>query len=177
MTKTELESFITEINSALGDVHLRLITATPAFLETAKKLAEEALAQLEPDGSAIPFDVIVASYHHHLPMLPKVKNLTETRRRQLRRRWAEDKERQNVDWWARYFKSAARSDFLCGRDTRATRPWMADFDFFLQPKSMTKILEGAYGIGTGAKEIVQDDYLTGIMSEQRNRAARVGSAE
>jgi hypothetical protein len=174
MTKAELESFIEGVISLqVGGINWRLTE----ILATAKKLGEEALAQLEPATPEVPADGIVALYHRYLPMLPRVKNLTEMRRRHLKRRWADDKERQNLEWWAQYFKSAARSDFLCGRDIRATRAWKADFDFFLQDKSMTKILEGAYGIGTDTKETVQDEYLAGIMSEQRRRATRVGNAE
>jgi hypothetical protein len=35
-----------------------------------------------------------------------------------------------------------RTPFLCGENDRG---WKADFDFFLQPKSFTRILEGSYG--------------------------------
>jgi hypothetical protein len=165
-TKSSVTGLIAEIKAEIeledpaGPWHLSpdLVTRVLAFLES----------QLEADAPPIPFDDIIAAYHNYLPTLAKVSKLTDQRRRQLARRWAEDKTRQSVVWWANYFVRASRSDFLMGREQRG-RNWRADFDFFLQPKSMTKIIEGAYGIAE-ARPI--SDVFDSIRNETANRVAR-----
>lgn len=46
-----------------------------------------------------------------------------------------------LDEWMRAFAALERSAFCRGENDRG---WRADFDFLLQPKSFTKLLEGAY---------------------------------
>jgi hypothetical protein len=127
-----------------------------------------------PNPMLVPYAEIVAAYHKQLPMLAKVSKLTDQRRRQLARRWAEDKERQNISWWDRYFARGATSDFLTGARSTGRSDWKADFDFFLQPKSMIKILEGAYGI-TNARATGQSDYLASVRHEQKKRLERTAA--
>lgn len=74
--------------------------------------------------------------------LPKAKSLTDTRRRQLRARLKAHGEpgfRQAV-------AAVERSAFCRGlRTARDGRTFKADFDFVVQERSFTKLLEGAYG--------------------------------
>ena len=67
--------------------------------------------------------------------LPKVKLLTETRKRQIR---ASNKQIEGN--WQSFFDMINASDFLCGRKTK----WKASFDWCLKPANLVKILEGNY---------------------------------
>lgn len=123
------------------------------------------LRDLLPAEDPVPYDAIVALYHARLPMLAKVKHLTATRRTQIRKRWMEFKERRDIYWWDAYFMRASRSDFLTGRTDNA-RHWRADFDFFLQPKSLTSLLEGKYDNRGGVARVTRDEYLDGFVTHR-----------
>lgn len=71
--------------------------------------------------------------------LPRVGKLTAQRDRQLKARLREYPEIQS---WQSAFASIRGSPFLRGQNDRG---WKADFDFLLQPKSFTKLVEGSYG--------------------------------
>lgn len=71
--------------------------------------------------------------------LPHVQRLTEPRKRALRARLTEA---GGLDGWKTALAKVEASPFLCGRTGK--REWRADFDFVLQPKSFTKLMEGAY---------------------------------
>lgn len=87
-----------------------------------------------------PHKDIVAIYHEVLPELRAVKVWNSTREKRLRARWREDKARQTLDWWRKYFESVRASDFLMGRKA----DWSADFDWLICPTNMAKVLEGRY---------------------------------
>jgi len=87
-----------------------------------------------------PYDEIVAAYHERLPMLTGVRVMSDARKRALKARWREDPERQNVEFWARYFGYVATSDFLMGNPG----PWAADFEWIIQAGNFIKIIEGKY---------------------------------
>lgn len=98
-----------------------------------------------PDSSEI--DAVVALYHLHLPMLCKVQVITPKRRAQIVARWREHNkggERKSLaSFWSNVFQHASKSEFLTG--TRGNdRGWRPNLDFFLQPSSMVKLLEGGY---------------------------------
>ena len=69
--------------------------------------------------------------------LPVIRKLTEARQKHLRsliRKNSIEEVRCALD-------AIERSPFLRGENDRG---WRADFDFLLQPKSFTKLIEGAY---------------------------------
>lgn len=68
---------------------------------------------------------------------PAVKRLTPERKRKLKARLREN----TIDDWQQAMAALERSAFCRGENGRG---WRADFDFLLQPKSFTKLLEGAY---------------------------------
>ena len=70
--------------------------------------------------------------------LAKVQNFNDDRRRKLRRRLAEC---GGLEGWSAALAKVECSNFLTGGGCEG---WRADFDFMLQAKSFTKILEGAY---------------------------------
>jgi hypothetical protein len=89
--------------------------------------------------------VVVDLYHHYLPTLAKVQKLTPARSRSITARFQElrnDDETMD-DFWRRVFYRAGQSSFLTGRSANQ-RSWKPTLDFFLQPSSCVKVLEGAY---------------------------------
>lgn len=70
--------------------------------------------------------------------LPKCQNLTPARKKALRLRL---KEAGGLSGWDHALDMLDRSAFLTGYNDRG---WRASFDFILQAKSFTKLMEGAY---------------------------------
>lgn len=68
---------------------------------------------------------------------PAVRKMTAQRDRQLSARLKDS----TLEDWQRAMDALERSRFCRGENDRG---WRADFDFLLQPKSFTKLLEGAY---------------------------------
>lgn len=106
---------------------------------------------ISPKGEAVPFQEIVDLYHEHLPMLPKVVNINDSRKRAMKARWSESvnipsgsdvvhMKCNSLDFWARYFKRARGQDFLTGDVTE----WAADFDFLIKKNNFIKVVENKY---------------------------------
>lgn len=74
--------------------------------------------------------------------IPQARELTPPRKQAIRSRWSDS------SWRASYAEAMSRirgSPFLRGNNNRG---WRADFDWFLKPGSVTKIIEGKYDNGT-----------------------------
>lgn len=71
--------------------------------------------------------------------LAQVQRLTDTRRAKLRKRLDEC---GGLDGWSAALAKVEGSPFLLGKIPG--RDWRADFDFLLQQKSFTKLMEGVY---------------------------------
>jgi len=93
----------------------------------------------EPPERPLTEDEIVEAWNTRMvPQgFPAVRRLTDTRRRQLKARLREN----TIDEWQQAMSALERSEFCRGNGPNG---WRADFDFLLQPKSFTKLLEGAY---------------------------------
>lgn len=93
----------------------------------------------EPTEKPLTIDEIVEAWNER--MVPQgfsaVRRLTTERRRKIGARLREN----TLDDWQRALGAIERSSFLRGENERG---WRADFDFLLQPKSFTKLIEGAY---------------------------------
>lgn len=76
--------------------------------------------------------------------LPKVERMNDGRRRALKVRM---RECGGMDGWSAALTKIRGSPFLLGENPRR---WCADFDFLLQPKSFTKLIEGGYDPRPGA---------------------------
>lgn len=88
-----------------------------------------------------PHQQIIALYHEVLPMCPRVRDWTPARATQLRARWNESKERQNIDYWKRFFEYVRGCDFLVGK---THKPFFADLEWLIRSANFTKIREGKY---------------------------------
>ena len=71
--------------------------------------------------------------------LPTVAKLTDSRRRRAQARLRQYPE---VEAWQRAFACIRGSPWMHGQNERG---WRADFDFILQDKSFTRLVEGTYG--------------------------------
>lgn len=166
----EIKAFLEEVATFLEAEPLSDIEGQEqarALIARSRSLA----ASLTPTQEKIPFDEIVAAYHLFLPMLPKVLRMTDTRKRQLRARWNEDKARQNTEWWRDLFRRTAKSDFLTGRSGKSDFSWSCGLDFLLQPKSLTKLLEGSYDNKPGRQQTT--DLVTLAMHNSRSTRGAV----
>lgn len=93
-----------------------------------------------------PHEKIISLYHEILPELPRVKVWNETRKKLLRSRWREDPERQNLEWWRKFFEYVRESDFLMGRTppSNGRPPFQASLEWLIRPNNFAKVLEGYY---------------------------------
>ena len=83
-------------------------------------------------------EVIDAWQERMVPQgFPAIRKMTGQRERQLAARLRDS----TLDEWLQAMAALERSAFCRGENDRG---WRADFDFLLQPKSFTKLLEGAY---------------------------------
>ncbi len=98
-------------------------------------------AEEPPKQKKIPYQEIVDAYHEALPMLPRIREMTDQRRKAIASRWGSSPERQSLDWWRQYYHAVAGSEFLLGENARR---WKADFDFLLKEQKMVMVLEGRY---------------------------------
>ena len=91
-----------------------------------------------------PYQKIVSLYHQKLPMLPKIKILSDARKRSIKARWIN--ELPDLETWGQYFTDAAKSPFLMGRvdPGRGRRAFLADIDFLIRPSTVVKMSEGKY---------------------------------
>lgn len=91
-------------------------------------------------NGACPHQKILDLYHKNLPALPAVKVWGETSQKNLRMRWKEAPERQDLEQWDVFFKYVAKSDFLTGK----VKDWCADLMWIVKPDNFAKILNGVY---------------------------------
>lgn len=83
-------------------------------------------------------EIIEAWQTRMVPLgFPRIAKMTAQRDRQLAARLKDS----TLEDWQRAMDALERSAFCRGENDRG---WRADFDFLLQPKSFTKLLEGAY---------------------------------
>jgi hypothetical protein len=110
----------------------------------------------KPAVPPCPYEVIVALYEKHLPMLPGVGLVTAERKKAMREMWvwvlkstrrdntrrAETAE-QAVTWFTTYFETAALNDFITGKTPRSRghEGWKADLTFLLSKRGMLQVIE------------------------------------
>jgi uncharacterized protein YdaU (DUF1376 family) len=113
-----------------GNSHLQVST------ETIASSNEE--VSVGTDHPLTKNEIIEAWQQRMVPLgFPAIAKMNAQRERQLRARLRDS----TLDEWQRAMDALERSAFCRGENDRG---WKADFDFLLQPKSFTKLLEGAY---------------------------------
>ena len=109
--------------------------------------------------SACPAKEIVALYHAHMPLNPRVKVLNKARRSAIAARWREastvtcapftggySTKDEGLNAWRKFFEICADSQFLTGRAaaTPGKPPFIATIDFLVSPSGFVKCLENKY---------------------------------
>lgn len=107
--------------------------------EPSSDLDEQGLAD------ACPHQKIIALYHQSLPNGIRVREWTPARAQSLRSRWRSKPERQNLDWWGRFFGYVAKSPFLTGDvQSQGRRPFELSLDWLCKSENFAKVIEGKY---------------------------------
>lgn len=108
-----------------------------------------------------PVERFVKLYEEHMPRNPKVRLISDTRRRRIRDiwKWASTKgdlrpfllyktTEEGLQAWGKFFSVCGRIPFLVG-DAEPRKPdgasWVADIDFFTRQDVVIKCIEGKYG--------------------------------
>jgi hypothetical protein len=89
----------------------------------------------------IPASDIIDLYNKTLPELPKTKVKSDTLKKNIKARWNEYEEMQNMEAWKNYFLEIRKMPFLMGisnTDFRANLTWLVGV------QNMSKVLNGAY---------------------------------
>lgn len=120
------------------DVTLRNVTVTPleGEGEVERDIDIDTTTPLPPSEN-IPYQKIIEDYNFVCTGLPKVRSLTDGRRKAIRARWNEHGEAA----FAVLFAAVAASSFLNGKNDRN---WLADFDWLMKEANFAKVLEGKY---------------------------------
>ena len=112
----------------------------PDSLSTPLSSSDDALLPSNPvtkKKDETPYDQIVNSYHNHLPTLPGVRKLTDTRKRHIRARWDEIvKQDKGLSYFDSFFDYASGSEFL----TKGT----FDLEWLMKEANHLKVTEGKY---------------------------------
>jgi hypothetical protein len=121
-----------DVTACNGDV-----TSPDTETETDKKSSNED-SSAEADRPLTKSEIIEAWHTRMVPLgFPRIAKMTAQREKQLKARLKDC----TIEEWQRALDALERSAFCRGENDRR---WVADFDFLLQPKSFTKLLEGAY---------------------------------
>lgn len=96
-------------------------------------------APAAPQTDQTPYKAIVAMYHDICSSYPKLRNVSDNRKKAISARWKEYK--HNLDTFRELFERAEASPFLKGKNKRN---WSADFNWLMNSENMAKVLEGNY---------------------------------
>lgn len=103
-----------------------------------------------------PYQEVVERYHQALPMLPRVRLMSDKRKAAMRKLWAWVLKSTKADgtrrastadealqWFADYFSRAAMNGWLTGRAPRSAEhaTWQCDIDFLLTEKGLKAVIE------------------------------------
>ncbi|KAF1692677.1 YdaU family protein [Pseudoxanthomonas koreensis] len=113
-----------------------------------ENVAIATLSPGKPDDDGIPpcpHGEILALYHELMPANPRMKVWDGARAAALRTRWREDRKRQSLDYWRRFFAHCAASPFLTGkREGQNGRPFLPGLDWLVTAGNFAKVIEGRY---------------------------------
>lgn len=115
------------------------VTAPDTETDSYKKASTNVDVSAEPTAKPLTKQEVIDAWRQRMVPLgfPDIRKMTSQRDRLLGARLRDS----TLDEWQRAMDALERSAFCRGENDRG---WRADFDFLLQPKSFTKLLEGAY---------------------------------
>ena len=103
-----------------------------------------------------PVSEIVGLYHECLPGHPRVRIVSDSRKKTIRARWKmagerlkstgrQDDRNARMAWLRTFFGRVSESAFLTGRvHSRDRPPFLADLDFLFSSKGFVGVIEGRY---------------------------------
>lgn len=94
---------------------------------------------LAPAADPTPYKAIVAMFHEICKSYPKLRNISDNRKKAIAARWKEYG--HDLDTFRELFEKAEASPFLKGKNKRN---WAADFNWLMNSENMAKVLEGNY---------------------------------
>jgi len=92
-----------------------------------------------PVAAPIPYSKIRDLYHELCPSYPKLRSISDNRKKAIAARWKEYN--GNIVVFEKLFTLAEASAFLKGKNGR---DWSADFDWLMKSANMAKVLEYKY---------------------------------
>ena len=125
------------------------------IVDRASETKEENFLEEKPISKgkeAVPYKEIVSLYHELCPSLPRVAQLTDTRKRKLKVLW--NFVEGNLDKIKEVFEKAEESEFLSGRNGRWTG---CNFDWLINTNNFVKVLEGIYNDRRSTAEMHRRD--------------------
>ena len=99
----------------------------------------------------VPYDSILNLYHSECKSFPKVRVLSNKRKKAISARWKFYK--QDLETFKKVFQLAEESSFLKGQNRKN---WSADFDWMMCDANMAKILDGKYKDRKEEKGMIQN---------------------
>ena len=85
----------------------------------------------------VPYAAIFEAYSRALPSCPQIKVKDDARRRAIRSLWRLDEKFQRLEFWEKYFRYVATSEFLMSMKGTG-------FDWLMKPANFKKVIEGNY---------------------------------
>jgi phage replication O-like protein O len=98
-----------------------------------------------------PYQKIVHLYHEICISFPKVRTISEERKKHIGARYKQYG--CNIEIFRELFTKAENSDFLKGINDRE---WKADFDWLMNEANMAKVLEGKYDYSVRASPVKRE---------------------
>ena len=92
-----------------------------------------------PPSDQTPYKAIVELYHEICISYPKLRNVSDNRKKAIAARWKEYG--HDLGTFRELFELAETSPFLKGKNQKN---WTADFNWLMNSENMAKVLEGKY---------------------------------
>lgn len=109
----------------------------------------------EPEEDKITVRWVLDEYHRICTGFPKVRVVTDARRKAIKARFAESGKQLKI--FTELFTKAQASKFLRGKNPG--QKWKADLDFLTSPNGFSRTLEGKYDGSTGTEAPPDSDEL------------------
>ena len=144
-----------KIKAICGEIICNEKSVTETLLEKRReeKNKDQILSSSPPENPSvkncpIPYEKIVSLYHQHLPMCPRVRALTPTRKSYIAARWKSGA-MPDLDTWGNFFKFVAESKFLTGlvEPMSGKTRFLADLEWLTKESNFVKIVERKYHNG------------------------------